>query len=266
MMAAFLLTCRVQHSMTPEGCGHVVKKSDTTIKIFSEAATRGDCQAQARYKSERGAVVGKLNVAVYTPKQWKLAIRSVVPSSTMSPYSLDRNVLQTYLNETIYNQGIVSWNVINLEPIVIPYDTASQNDCVDIMDLENDEAAFIRTFPHAVPVDPKITTVFLVKCLIDHSRSIRPLGIALRGKRVVFVADLSFPELLYYVIAHEIGHALFGLRHTCNDSDSLVGCESLPHNIDDEKNIMWRYADTAEGFTDSPKLRFWQWKRMQNTE
>ena len=262
VMAAFLLTGRDQHAMTPEGCGHVVKKSDTAILVVSEAATRGDCQAQARYKSERGAVVGKLNVAVYKKKHRKLAIRSVT-STPSQPFAFNEMSLQTYLNEVVYNQAIISWDEVELyDYLVIPYDQ-NENGCLDVGGTQ-DEANTIITFPNAIISNGNTTTIFLVSCIYDHSRAIHPHGIEI--DKTVLVKHVSAQGFLNYVIAHELGHAAFGLKHTCSSAEPLGGCHSLPYNVDDENNIMWRYVDTVEGFTDSPKLRFWQWKQMQHIE
>ena len=118
---------------------------------------------QARYHDEQGAVVDTLNVAVYPKKRWNVAIRSVTPSG-FQPLTLDGGKLKTYLNEIVYNQGIFSWeNVEVYNSLVILYEQPGGKDrCVDI-GYEQDEADTIIATPEAMISTRETTTIFLDK-------------------------------------------------------------------------------------------------------
>ena len=263
VMAAFLLTGRVQHSMTPEGCGHVVKKSDTAILVVSEAATRGDCQAQARYKSERGAVVGKLNVAVYKKREYTLQVRSVTKTAPAHPLP-DETELKNYLNN-VFLQGIREWKDVQhlKEPLFTDGFDTDNDGCVDGGKIaEKNESDLLLELHGGMP--PEWTKlVLLVPCV---QRNGEPAaGFAQRNGRVAFVQG-SLPEgELEYVIAHELGHSV-GLDHACSPEQSLVDsyhpCQSASYQVEDRENIM--HPGVVFPLPLLPRLRVWQWEQMEN--
>ena len=234
-------------------------KSGTQLQIAGRR--KGDCPMRARYHDEQGAVVDTLNVAVYPKKRWNVAIRSVTPSG-FQPLTLDGGKLKTYLNEIVYNQGIFSWeNVEVYNSLVIPYEQLGGKDrCVDI-GYEQDEADTIIATPDAMISTRETTTIFLVPCIYDHARQTDVPGVEI--DKVVFIADSHAQSVLNEIVAHELGHAVFDLKHTCASNDPLAGCASQPYRIDDTQNIMWRYASNP--LKDRPRLRFWQWKRIQRS-
>ena len=269
VMAAFLLTGRDQHAMTPEGCGHVVKKSDTAILVVSEAATRGDCQAQARYKSERGAAVGKLNVAVQKKLVYGIELCSVT-KTTQLVYSLpDEQPFLSYLR-TVFHQAVTDWaeTVVKRPPLVFDEWDMNGDGCVDMTDsdLDTDDRTLIyeKYKEQYGGVKNENAVVFFVKCLRHNGGGTPPAGVSKLKSRIVFVVGDYAPPTQYYIIAHELGHGVYGLGHACAQPLAGGTCVAEPYRIDDVDNIMT--PQVPEALPIPPCLRFWQWKHMRKLQ
>ena len=142
--------------------------------------------------------------------------------------ALNETALQTFLNNTVYNQAVVSWTVTRRPDCAVNFDL-NRDGMIDVDSWMTSEMQVIRdncgdsNYQH---------NIFLVDNPSDGSTGFMEFN---QRYGFVHVANSSEP---YRTTAHELGHGAFGLQHTPTDSE----------------NIMYNYSSTTKR-----RLRKSQW-------
>ena len=176
--------------------------------------------------TKKEQVLGKLNVATYDEIQKTVVIVPV--NGNKYPYS-EAN-LRTQLNK-IYGQAVVKWNV----------QMANDNLLVPDIDPFNDSPSGPESSygPHMLKVieafgvkpSPDTYYLFLVKKPISSSL----VGYLPRNRQFgfLFIDLLETEQSALKVIAHELGHGAFNLRHTFSDEKYTIQPKGSTNNLMD---------------------------------
>jgi|GEM_PF-3489789 len=121
--------------------------------------------------------------------------------------------LQTYLNDTIYNQAVVEFSAVDkLPPMTVNFDL-NRDGHIDVSTWMSAEMQIIRNNCDAPGYDH---IIFLVDNPSDNS-----CGFMMFNQKYGFVhGDISTYDLI--TTAHELGHGAFGLQHTPQDTDNIM--------------------------------------------
>jgi hypothetical protein len=143
--------------------------------------------------------------------------------------------VEQFLNHKIYNQAVFSWTVVPRPDCIVNFDL-NRDGMIDTPDYLS---TGITEEMQAVINNCKIDGFYNI-FLVDNPSVKKRTGFSLPNTPYIFVhADLSSDPAR--TIAHELGHAAFGLIHTPSDGD----------------NIMYDYASATKW-----RLRKGQWDQI----
>jgi hypothetical protein len=200
---------------------------------------------------------GRVDVISYSPQTVQLVVVQVTDKSTGEQYTINENSLREYLN-SVYAPIGVTWDI-----------TFENYDCDD--DLTNffDEGSnFLSAYNDKMKMlnaaykqakggdfNKKACYLFLLGESGDGTNHRNTLGYMQRGRQFgyIFTKNISDSgETAAHVIAHELGHGRWSLRHTF-DSDYGTDMKAV-ETLD---NLM-SYSHTAT------HLAKWQWSQINN--
>jgi hypothetical protein len=135
---------------------------------------------------------------------------------------LQINALETYLNETVYNQAVLQWTVTRLTEKRVNFDL-NRDGQIDVSSWPTPEMQVIIDECGDSNYDHNI---FLVDNPSDNT-----LGYMSFGQRYGFV-HLDNSNHPNNTVAHELGHGAFSLEHPDNGSRNDADIENLMHSVE----------------------------------
>lgn len=210
-----------------------------TAANLGASVKKSENEVQANCNSVDGPNINKLNVVSYNLVTKTVAVR-LVHSAAHAGYAgytstdvSDADIID-YLNNKSYNQGLIKWTIARLPAMTVDFDSNSDGK-IDVGTAVPFPTAEMATVISNCKDDTYDQNIFLVNNPSDGSA-----GYAAFNQRYGFVhADKS--PLPLNTLAHELGHATFGLTHTTPDVN----------------NIMYNYVSPAR-----TKFRKNQWDKM----
>ncbi len=167
-------------------------------------------------ENDKEQVLGKLNVVSYDKKTFKIKIVPV--NGATYPYNID--FLKSQLND-IYNQAVVNWEIEVLNNLQVtgtsePFDDGESG---LLSNYTEDMKKVINTFNGQSSMADETFYLFLVK----NNKNKAKMGFMPRRKQAgfIFVENFGDQNEAVKVIAHELGHGAFGLKHTWDIYSSL---------------------------------------------
>jgi len=151
------------------------------------------------------------------------------------PFNDTASDLQTYLNDTIYNQAVVKWTVTKLPDMSVNFDI-DRDGCLDTTNWTTSEMDIVINQCD----DPNRNYVIFVV-----NNPSEGAGFMDFGQKWGFIHPGTGCPNMLQVTAHELGHGMGSLTHTPSDID----------------NLMYNYCGSA-----SKKLRKQQWKDVQDKQ
>lgn len=151
----------------------------------------------------------------------------------------------------LYNPIGISFSQNSYDTLFFNYNTYAEDDS-----LSSKEQRFMYSILNGST--PPTNTIVLI---VDNLSKI--------DNKVLGRATGVFPPLNHlsisksadgFVLAHEIGHAKYGLRHPDNDPDHLIegGSPPGPLNVNDKRNFMFSKAEDIS----NSMIRQYQWKKI----
>ena len=168
-------------------------------------------------------VAGKLEVLSYDPQVKKLYIVPV--NGAQLP---DAATLQNVLN-AVYAQAVTRWEVVPVTggvSVAFPNGHMSHGGTGAIGVYNADQNAIISTFKESYVLEGSALYLFFVEGVEDKGGDIA--GYMPLQRQVGFIYDS--PNL--FVVAHELGHGAFNLRHTFSP-ENFIAAERTTQNLMD---------------------------------
>ncbi len=168
-------------------------------------------------------VAGKLEVMSYDQQVKKLYIVPV--NNAKLP---DVTALQNVLN-TVYAQAVTRWEVVPIKesvPVTFPNGQMTHGGSSAIAVYNADQNAIISKFKEKNNLESNALYLFFVDNVVGKTGDVA--GYMPLQRQVGFIYDS--PNL--FVIAHELGHGAFNLRHTFS-SENFIAAEHSTQNLMD---------------------------------
>ena len=167
-------------------------------------------------------VLGALNVVAYDKLQLNLII---VPVNHTGTYN--GQAIQDYLN-SVYAQAVTGWNVTVHEPLTMDDADAvfDNTDNDDRMDYTPGMKKVYRAFKKAFTKEKDAVYLFMIKgeCTDNKLKGYMPFN----GQYAYIFTDNLGGETMEHVIAHEIAHGAFNLRHTFSPKNKYIQRRVVP--------------------------------------
>ncbi|MEM9888619.1 MAG: hypothetical protein AAF849_22170 [Bacteroidota bacterium] len=221
----------------------------TGLKLYINGVNKGETKVDVKPSiSENTANCNYINIVVYPKKSRKVGIVLInLPGRT----SMDINIadLRSHLNEDIYNQAVLEWEVIRIPNTIVNFDLDGNGGVNIIYDNSTSPASYSLSLEHAEIVNAVNSNGYdSVIYLVEDVRMVDPNGAAVSVSRPNGMADLGGNRAFIHnasvsTSAHELGHNL-GMRHSPNG---------------DKENIMY-----FQGIQGRDRLRKNQWDFIQN--
>lgn len=129
--------------------------------------------------------------------------------------------LRTYLNSKVYNQAVFSWVVIRLSACTVNFDL-NRDGMIDVESWMSTEMQAVRD---KCKDDFYDHNLFLVDNPSDHSLGFMDFK---QRSGFIHVGEITGPVLNEnHVVAHELGHGGFGLRHPSERGQPVVDPDNL---------------------------------------
>ena len=168
-------------------------------------------------------VAGKLEVMCYDQQVKKLYIVPV--NNAKLP---DVTALQNVLN-TVYSQAVTRWEVVPINesvPVTFPNGQMTHGGSSAIAVYNSDQNAIISKFKENNNLEGDALYLFFVDNVVGKTGDVA--GYMPLQRQVGFIYDN--PNL--FVIAHELGHGAFNLRHTFSP-ENFIAAEHSTQNLMD---------------------------------
>lgn len=168
-------------------------------------------------------VAGKLEVMSYDQQVKKLYIVPV--NNAKLP---DVTALQNVLN-TVYAQAVTRWEVVPINesvPVIFPNGQMTHGGSSAIAVYNSDQNAIISKFKEKNNLESNALYLFFVDNVVGKTGDVA--GYMPLQRQVGFIYDN--PNL--FVIAHELGHGAFNLRHTFSP-ENFIAAEHTTQNLMD---------------------------------
>src|SRR6218665_900785 len=209
----------------------------SNILTLNPAAAGSIAQVTVKEKEgDKEKIRGKLNVAGYAPMTKTLHL---VPVNNAVCAASEAEI-KRYLDE-VYGQALVSWQTVTENKLEVPF----------AGDFDDGKSGLLSTYTadmrRAIKAYGELENDHYYIFLIE--RGANKTGYMPRGKQAgfVFVNNQSGEELKH-VIAHELGHGAFTLRHPFAEYPSMS-----------EKS-----TDNLMDYNGGSHLYKWQWDQIHN--
>lgn len=190
-----------------------------TAAALGTGVNKKETEVQANCGGVDGSNISKVKVVAYRQVVKTVAVRLVhSKADATSGYAgytttdISDAALEAYLNNQIYNQGVVKWVVTRLPAMTVDFDL-NRDSKVDVNSWMSAEMTVIRDNCKDDTYDENL---FLVDNPTDGS-----YGYMNYSQRYGFVHVGHNPDPLN-VCAHELGHGTFGFAHKPADATNLM--------------------------------------------
>jgi TANFOR domain-containing protein len=196
--------------------------------------------------TKKEQILGKLFVVNYAAETYTLKI---IPVGDASATAINTTTLKTDLDK-IYGQAVVNWNVeLVTTPLQVPGISNPLDDGVSglLSNYTDDQKKVINAFKAKNPLQPKTFYLFL----ISSSKSGRS-GYMPRSKQMgfIYVKQSGDQSAMTTVIAHELGHGAFHLKHSWKEKPVLDSAST----------------DNLMDYKKGKRLLKFQWDHIHNPE
>ena len=201
----------------------VKDKVDEVTAYYSLADKEGNTQEEE---------LGKLNVITFD----KITANLIVVPVNMEAYPGNITTFKQELN-SIYGQAVAEWDVTLNNPLTVPegdWDTDNDgkfgsDDDDNRMNYTDDMKAIIGAYKDQFGRDKDAYYIFLIPHTINGSQS----GYMPFKKQHGFIFTQNTKGNLSQVIAHELGHGTFRLRHTFSPENKYQLSQGSTDNLMD---------------------------------
>lgn len=233
------------------GIPAIVSGTELTVR----GSYDGEVTSLYAYKSVNDSteeIAGKLNLMSFDEQIKKLYIISVNNSKIPDP-----TALQNVLNQ-IYSQAVTHWEVVKIDKNIevdFPDGKMTHGGSGLLSVYNTDQKSIINKFTESYELEKGAMYLFYIDNVQGKTGDIA--GYMPLQNQVGFMYEN--PDM--YVVAHELGHGAFNLRHTFS-ADNFISSEGTTKNLLDYKGgtELWKHQ---WGLVHDPKNILFAWAQSE---